>query len=147
VLELPADVPLNRLLREAQLSHRPVEHATAKVATMTRMQMRILDHARFLQALNLPKETSGKARVAIRECEGNLTTIEIDCDAGHMTVKPHAGAADVECSDTIWAALAAGDLRASAAHHLGLIHSNQPSALKLLDALSSGPLPFCNEYF
>jgi predicted acetyltransferase len=147
VLSLPADFPLNHLLREPQLPHRVVEHAAAQMTQMTRMQMRILDHARFLQALKLPPEVSGKAVVAIRECEGNVATIAIDCDSGHMAVKSHSGPADVECSDVIWAAIASGDLRASTASHLGLIRSTQPAALKLLDAMAIGPLPFCREYF
>jgi predicted acetyltransferase len=150
VLTLPADLPLNWLITERQLPHwpdRPMQHACASMQTMTRMQVRILDHARFLQALKLPSDVSGKASLAIRECEGNLSAIEIHCDAGHLTVKSHSGASDVECSDTTWAAIACGDLRAGVAARLGLIKTPQPQALKLLDALSIGPTPFSNEYF
>jgi predicted acetyltransferase len=146
-LALPADLPLDRLLKEPQLPHRLVEHVTATVAPQTRMAVRVLDHVKFLEAIKLPVNVSGKTTIEIRECEGNVSTIQIECDAGHITAKPQSGKAEVQCDDKIWSVIACGEMKASSAARFGLIHVTEPVALKLLDALSIGPAPFCNEYF
>ena len=44
------------MLRESQLPHRAVEHAVPRLQTITRMQVRVLDHKRFLEALRLPRD-------------------------------------------------------------------------------------------
>src|SRR5256714_5671690 len=50
-ITLPGDLQLNRLLKEDQIPHRPVEHATASAKPYTRMQIRVLDHKRLLEAM------------------------------------------------------------------------------------------------
>src|SRR5205823_6056103 len=39
IMTLPADIPLNRILRETQIPHRPVEHGVAQAKPYTRMQI------------------------------------------------------------------------------------------------------------
>ena len=67
VLPLPADVPLNRLLRETQLPHRPVNHATAECRPYTRMQVRVLDSKRLIESMRLPPQFRGAASVVVHE--------------------------------------------------------------------------------
>ena len=52
-MRLPTDLPLNWILREAQIAHRPVNHPVATVVPQTRMQIRVLDHAKLLQNLRI----------------------------------------------------------------------------------------------
>jgi hypothetical protein len=145
-LTLPADVPLNWLLKESQIPHRPVNHPTAGFKPIYRMQARILDHVRFLGALNLPTGANGKAIVAVHECEGEVKRFSIDISGGRAVVKPSTGTADFECTDRLWAAIACGDLPASQAMRWGVADGN-PKAAVVLDVLADGPVPFCNEYF
>ena len=56
---LPADMPLNWLLDERQLPHRLVNHPTASMHPMTRMQMRVLDHVKVLEAMHSPQSPRG----------------------------------------------------------------------------------------
>jgi predicted acetyltransferase len=146
-LQLPPDLPLHQLLKETQLPHRPVEHAVARVATVNRLQVRILDHARFLEAVNWPGNVKGRATVGVKECEGPLSTFGIEVEAGRARVKPATGTAQVQCVDRVWAVLACGDVSATTLARLGLIRASDPGALELLDALAVGPAPFCNERF
>jgi predicted acetyltransferase len=146
-LTIPSDVPLNRLLRESQLPHRVVEHAVARLMPVTRMQVRILDHKRFLESIHWPAEIRGRAVVAVRECEGDTSKFRIDLSDGQAQVTPTDAAADFELSDKDWAAVACGELSATQAARYGLAQSREPAALDLLDSLSRGPAPFCAEYF
>jgi hypothetical protein len=148
-LTLPADLQLNRWLSETQVPHRAVNHETAECRTFTRMQVRVLDHARVLDGTAVPPHVRGAVTVAIAETEKTVTTLRLGLDGGRVTASTvPSGAADVECTDREWAAVALGDLPASRAAALGLIKVNSPAALGLLDALSAaGPAPFCNEYF
>src|SRR5262249_14703349 len=59
LINLPGDLPVNRLLKEDQIAHRPVEHAAAKARPYTRMQIRVLDHKRLLESMHLPKDVRG----------------------------------------------------------------------------------------
>jgi predicted acetyltransferase len=145
-LTLPADVPLNRMLAETQLPHRPVNHAVASVHPHTRMQVRVLDHQRFLQAIRWPAETAGKAIVAVEECEGGVSRFENDVHAGRAAVTPVGAGEDFRCPDSTWAAVACGDLTATAAVRFGLA-SGTTRGCSLLDALSAGPVPFSNMFF
>jgi predicted acetyltransferase len=142
----PADLPLNLLLRESQLPHRHVNHETAELRPHTRMQLRILDHKRFLESLRLPGDFPGKTVVAVQESEGTKSTFAVDIAAGKATVSP-AQSADFTCTDRVWAAIACGDLAATQAIKMGLAQSETDQAARALDCLSSGPLPFCTEYF
>ena len=147
-LTLPGDWPLNRLLRETQLPHRQVDHPVAVARPYTRMQVRVLDHRRLLEAMTLATTISGKLNVAIAESEGTLTRLALDLGDGRFTVAPAGGAADVEMTDVLWASIVTGDLRASTARHLGLLAATtSDEAIALLDAFAAGPAPFCQEYF
>jgi hypothetical protein len=64
-----------------------------------------------------------------------------------MTVTPTSDHPDIETTDIQWASLATGDLSASSAARLRLIHVHNDSARTILDALSIGPVPFSNEHF
>jgi predicted acetyltransferase len=113
---------------------------------MTRMQVRILDHRRFLEAIHWTQHAKGKAVVAVRESEGIVAKFELDVSRGRAGVKPTNAAAEIECSDRLWAAVACGDLTASVALRMGLLEGTSAAAA-LLDNLSYGPAPFCQEYF
>ncbi len=148
VLTLPADLPLNWLLRERQLPHRPVVHATAACRPITRMQVRILDHAAYLSAVRVPEPLRGAATVAVRESEGHVSKFYLETAGGRVQVaRADDRPPDVACSDVVWAAVATGDLPASRAARLGLLDCATPAVLPTLDALAAGPTPFCNEYF
>ena len=147
VIPLPADWQINRLLKESQLPHRPVNHLTADVSTMTRMQVRILDHAKFLSGLNIPAWAKGRVEIEIPEPEGNKSRFAMELDAGRITIKPASGSAGFICPANHWASIATGDLPATQAARMGLATEETPGAAAILDALSVGPLPFCQEYF
>lgn len=142
-ITLPADLQLNRLLKEPQLPHRPVQHATAACKAYTRMQVRVLDHKRLLEAVPLPADVSGAVTVAVQECEGTVSRFRVEVDGGRAMVKPAGGEATFSCKDTTWAAIATGDLAASAAVRLGLATGETA----LLDAYAQGPAPFTIEHF
>jgi predicted acetyltransferase len=146
IISVPSDWQLNRLLKEAQIPHRPVNHHVAETRIYTRMQCRILDHKRFLEVLHLPTFLSGSIAVAVHETEGHTSKFQIDLSAGRISVKP-ANSPQFECSDRTWAAIACGDLPASHALRMALAQENHPGSAALLDVLSLGPLPFCHEYF
>jgi predicted acetyltransferase len=143
-LTLPADVPLNRLLTESQLPHRPVNHPVARCHPHTRMQARVLDHARFLQGLRLPEDVQGKAVVSVRECEGNESRFSVDISGGRITCKATNATPTFETTDRTWAAIACGDLKASDALRFELA---QGASADALDSLANGPVPFSHEYF
>jgi predicted acetyltransferase len=150
IITLPVDLPLNHILRESQVPHRPVEHPTAEASLTTRMQVRVLDHVRFFERLNLPLSAGhvrGAATIAVRESEGHIARFRLEISDGRTRASLSDSSPDVECSDVTWATLACGAVRASDAVHWGLIHVNRPDALTVLDALSIGPAPFCDEYF
>jgi predicted acetyltransferase len=142
-LTLPADLQFNRLLREAQLPHRPVNHAVAECKPYTRMQVRILDHPRFLEALHWPPDVRGSAVVAVHECEGHASRFTIDVADGRAAVRSTDASPTFECPDRTWAAVATGDLSATDAVHWGLA-TGTPGPLA---ALARGPVPFSHEYF
>lgn len=147
-LTLPGDYPLNRVLRESQLPHRQVDHPVASARPYTRMQVRVLDHRRLLEAIRLPAHVRARATVAVRECEGEVSRFTMDAADGRIAVSPAGAAADVEISDVLWASIVTGDLSASAGVRLGLIPASAPApAIELLDCFSIGPMPFCQEYF
>jgi predicted acetyltransferase len=147
VLYLPGDLELNRLLRETQIPHRIVEHPTARAFPFTRMQIRVLDHKRFLEGLKLTNGISGRATVAIAETEGDVNTIRIDLSDGRMSVTASKDAPNVEARDIHWSSIASGDASATNLSRLNLIRVHNVSALAVLDALSVGPAPFSNEHF
>ena len=150
-LTLAANVPVNRLLREVQLPHRPVNHRHATLNVITRMSIRVLDHVRLLEAMSLGHNTgrhrSGRAVVSIRETEGNESRLALDFQAGRCIARPTQSTAEFTCDDKTWAAVVSGDLSASQAVFHGLADAESDSALQCLDAFSDGPPPFTQEYF
>ena len=147
-IQLPADLRLNLLLKEQQMTHRVSKnHPNAEARPFTRMQARVLDHKKLIEGMVLPREFSGKAVISVRETEGDVVKFEIDVTEGRAAVKPSDASADVEFSAPVWAMVVLGDLKASAAAELGLISVASAKALPLLDVFASGPAPYCREYF
>ncbi|HLL91027.1 MAG TPA: GNAT family N-acetyltransferase [Tepidisphaeraceae bacterium] len=146
-LTLPADLPLNLLLRESQIPHRPVNHPAASVRPFTRMQVRVLDHGKLLEAIHWPADLRGKVTVAVQETEGYCSTFAVEVECGRATVTPAKGSPQVAVSDNTWAQIATGELRASDAWRLKLIAAEDVAALRVLDGLAQGPVPFTMEYF
>jgi predicted acetyltransferase len=147
LITTPADYPVNRVLREAQIPHRPVDHAVSQARPYTRLQARILDHRKYLESIHWPTSARGRVTVAIGECEGHVSRLAIELDGGKARVSEAKGDCDFECTDRQWAAIATGDISASASSHWGLARDHNPPATALLDALAAGPVPFCREYF
>jgi predicted acetyltransferase len=146
-LTLPGDLPLNRLLRESQMPHRQVDHPVSNSRPYTRMQIRVLDHKRLLEAMKLPATMTGKLNLAVKESEGTTTRLTLDFDAGRCTVASANGDADATMTDVLWASIVTGDLAPSAARAFGLIECRSDAAIALLDGFAAGPAPFCQEYF
>ncbi len=150
-IQLPADLPLNLLLKEAQMTHRTARnHPTSEMRPFNRMQVRVLDHLKLLAAMRLPQadRREGQATVAIVEPEGSTTklTIEIAPD-GKIAAAATQSSADVEMSTGVWSMIVCGNLPASRAAELGLISVANRTPLRVLEALSDGPIPYCREYF
>ncbi len=142
-LTLPADVPLNRMINESQLPHRPVNHPVARCHPFTRMQIRVLDHAKFLQSLRVPADVKGRAVVGVHECEGGMSRFAVEVEGGRMSCEPVGGSVEFECTDRTWAGIACGDLKASEAIRFGLASGRGA----VLDVLALGPVPFTHEGF
>ncbi|HSU69652.1 MAG TPA: GNAT family N-acetyltransferase [Tepidisphaeraceae bacterium] len=146
ILTLPIELPLNWLLKETQLPHRLVNHDHAELRQDTRMQVRILDHKKFLESLRIPEVHEGQAIVEVRECEGQESRFKVEMSDGRITVFATHATPDFVCPDRVWAAVACGDLSASRAVELGLAQADGPGA-GILDTLALGQVPFCHEYF
>jgi predicted acetyltransferase len=147
LITTPATYPVNRLLREPQIPHRPVDHPVCLERTYTRMQARILDHRKYLESIHWPGNPRGRVTVAVAECEGQISRLAIELEGGWAKVGTATGECDFECTDRQWAAIATGDISASASARWGLASNRNPAATALLDALSAGPVPFCREFF
>jgi predicted acetyltransferase len=111
------------------------------------MQVKVLDHGRLLRAMHLPEEARGEAIVAVRETEGHVSKFRLRIEGGRADVTPTDASADVEMTDVTWAAVALGEMRADAAERWGLLDVSDAEAVRTLNALSVGPVPFCEEYF
>ena len=147
-LTLPADLRLNLVLAETQMTHRGNRnHPTPEARPFNRMQVRVLDHAKLLAAMKLSGEARGRLVVAIREVEGTVTKLAIDIADGRATAKPTDASPQVELPDRVWAPIVFGELRASEGHRLGLVTTTDEPALRILDAVADGPAPYCHEYF
>jgi predicted acetyltransferase len=143
----PADSQINWLLREVQLPHRPVTHAVATARIINRLQLRVLDHQKFIEPMHLPQTGKGRAVIAVRETEGHVSKFSLDIAGGRASIKPTDASADFECTDRIWAAIVCGELPASQALTLGVAATPSASAATLLDLFAAGPRPFCTEAF
>lgn len=145
-LILPADLPLQWLLKERQVPHRRVDHPAATCNAITRMQLRILDHAKFLDVLHLPSGVAGKAVVSVQESEGGESRFALEVAAGRATGKTSTLDPQVQMKDHVWAAIATGALKADTAREMGLLNADD-ATLGLLDVFAAGPAPFTWEYF
>ena len=147
VLILPVDLPLNLLLKETQVPHRGVTHATADLKVHTRMQVRVLDHARLLSVMHLPRHCKSSAVVEVRETEGFASKFRIDIEDGKASVKAANASADVVCTDRIWAPIVLGELPITKAAAMELVEVRRPGAIETLNAFWDGPVPFCSDGF
>ena len=146
-LRLPADLPLNWLLKERQIPHRLVNHSTAEPRPYTKMQVRVLDHVRLLEAMQWPVDVKAAAVIAVHETEGSVSKFRVELAEGRAKVELTGATAEAECRDTVWAAVALGDLPARTAISLGLMTASKTGTLAVLEAMSVGPAPFNEEYF
>ncbi len=143
-MHLPIDVPLDQILREKQLPHRPVIHPTATCQVYTRMQCRILDHVTFCQ--NTPAATKDETIIRIHEPEGHASTIRLTADGQHLSAELTDASPAVELDAPTWATLALGEIPARTLHRLGRLTADD-AAVNLLDTFAAGRAPFCNDYF
>ena len=146
VITLPVDVPLNWLLRETQIPHRLVNHPAADLRQYTRMQLRVLDHKRLIEAMKFPSHMAGRVVVAVQEIEGHESRFAIEFSAGKAQVSASSAAPGLDCPDRIWAPIVCGELPATQAVELGLAAGDEKAA-QLLGIFSIGPTPFTTEYF
>jgi predicted acetyltransferase len=146
-LILPVDLPLNVLLRETQVPHRGVSHAAAELRVHTRMQMRVLDHAKLLAALNLSAHHKGSAVIEVRETEGFASKFRIDVEGGRASTKPTDASADITCTDQTWAGIVMGELPITKAEEMELVELTKPNVADALKAFAEGPVPFCSDGF
>jgi predicted acetyltransferase len=146
-VHLPADLPLHWLLKERQIPHRQVDHPAATTSLYTRMQVRILDHKRFLESLTYPDGLKLATTLAVHETEGNTTTLRVEIESGKAAVKTTTVDPDLSTTDITWSALATGALPPDQARRHALIDLANPVPLPLLQYLATGPMPFSNEYF
>jgi predicted acetyltransferase len=146
LLTLPADVPLNWLLKETQLPHRPVNHTTAQARPYTQTQVRVLDHKKLIEGIKIAPNACGAVVVNVKESEGHESKFRIEVEGERAAVQTSQASAGFECPDHIWAAVICGDLPASDALRYGLASGSAASAA-VLDVFAFGPKPFCREYF
>jgi predicted acetyltransferase len=144
---LPVDYPLNWILKERQIPHRPVEHHSAACRTISRMQVRALDHVAFLHGQRLTRPVEASVTIRVRESGGHASTFAVDFGSGVIEAKPSTSSPQLEVSDVVWAAIACGHLRATTAATLGLLSASDAKAAHALDVLAEGDAPFCHEYF
>jgi predicted acetyltransferase len=145
-ISLPVDLPLNLLLRQSHVPPQARQYTTARLVVSTLMQVRILDHQRFLQQVSFGPAANGRAVLAIHEPEGQTSRLNVEVDNGKANVAPAAASPSYECPAKTWASIACGELPASTALRMGLA-TGQEKAADLLDHLARGPRPFCHEYF
>lgn len=142
-LTTPTDWPVNMLLRESQVPHRPAAHATASLTQCTRMQMRVLDHKRFLEAIHWPGGAKGEMVLAVKECEGHESRLAVRVEGGRAEVRASTATPTYVISDRTYAGVVTGDITASTAVRFGLAEGNGA----LLDTLAMGRKPFSFDGF
>jgi predicted acetyltransferase len=146
-IHLPVDLPLPWLLKERQVAHRRIDHPAARCSTINRMQLRVLDHARFVAAIRLAPGPEGRIVVVIRESEGGESRLSLELAGHRVSASTTDASPDVTLSDATWSAVVTGALPASDARAFGLLETTRESALHQLDRFAVGPTGFCWEYF
>ena len=86
-------------------------------------------------------------RLTMHETEGSVSKFRVELAEGRAKVELTGATAEAECRDTVWAAVALGDLPARTAISLGLMTASKTGTLAVLEAMSVGPAPFNEEYF
>ena len=76
-----------------------------------------------------------------------VSKLSIELEGGRATARGTDASPQIELPDRVWAPVALGELRAAEAQRLGLLSASDTRALSVLDALASGPAPYCHEYF
>jgi predicted acetyltransferase len=145
-ISAPVHWPVNRVLKESQLPHRPVNHAHASLSTINRLQVRILDHRKLLEALHLASAREAGVTIAIHEPEGNSVRLALEFGGGRIACRPSVATPQFECNAITWAAVACGEISAAVALQCGLA-SGSADAARALNALADGPPPFTQEGF
>ncbi|HEX8522353.1 MAG TPA: GNAT family N-acetyltransferase [Tepidisphaeraceae bacterium] len=147
-IQLPAGERVNLLLNEKQMTHRASKnHPNAEVRNYNRMQVRILDHKKFLESLEWPFFEPRKNVVAVHEPEGTVSKFQVEVVERKCSVTPTHADADLECDASTWAMIACGDLSHSEAADMGLAKLKPDSrTFALLTWLGVGT-PYCREYF
>jgi predicted acetyltransferase len=147
-LHAPQDLPLNLLLKETQMTHRASRnHPTPEARPYTRMQVRVLDHARLLEAMMLPADApDGKTVVEIHEVEGAVMRLAVEIAGGRARATATDASPQAAMPDRVWSMIVLGDVPAARAAEMGLLSASE-QAVRVLDAFSRGPAPWCGEYF
>lgn len=145
-ISLPVDWPIHHLLGESQLPHRPVDHPTAHLEQYTRMQIRILDPIRYVEALRPMPGAPARAVLSIRESEGHETRIALDFDGSRFSAKSTDASADLTMTDVTFACLASGDLTPTFAHRIGKL-DGATDKFQVLAPFTATRAPWCQDYF
>ncbi len=145
-LHLPTDVPINWLLKERQIPHRRVDHPAPLCQTISRMQLRVLDHCQLLDGIKLQTPISGSLVVSVQECEGSASRFKLSFADGQIEAKPSAESPAIELPDQLWASIVCGTVSARWANQYGLIRADERH-LAVLEAFTQSPAGFCWEYF
>ncbi|MEL7239810.1 MAG: hypothetical protein AAGK78_13210, partial [Planctomycetota bacterium] len=140
------DVPLHLMLTETQLPHRGVVHPHASAEMVARMQVRVLDSRRVLEAMTWPDaNVRGEAVVAVHEPEGEVTTLKLSVEAGQCSAAPSNATPTFSCDAKTWASILFGEVPAGWAITHGLAEGADDQTL--LNTLATGPKAFCREVF
>lgn len=145
-MSLPADLPLNWLLRESLVPLNYASHRVSQMRCNTRMMIKIIDHAKFLSSIHWPADVKGSAVVGIAEADGNKTVVRIDVEGGKASAKKATGEPQFECPERVWGPIVCGEMSASTAVQYGLAKGDA-AVVTLLDSLARGKKPYCIEYF
>ena len=81
--------------------------------------------------------------VAVHEPEGHVSRFNVDFTAGFAVATATDRTDGFSCPAHVWAAVATGEMPASAAVRFGLAEGDGSA----LDRLAAGPVPFSHEYF
>lgn len=146
VIGVSCDWPIHLLLQQSHVNRKAVQYVSSQAQLLTRMQLRVLDHRRFLELLQSPASAKGRATVAVREPEGQTNVFKIEVHGGKAKVSKASAEPGFRCDARTWAAVACGEILASTAVKMGIAEGDA-AELDLLNGLAIGPRPYCHEYF
>ncbi len=144
-----ADYPLNWLLNERQMTRGVTGHPTSIAKPTTRMQIRVLDHVRLINAIHVQSQARGAVSVRVMETEGVTSAFQIEYGEGRAAATPLQSGkqTDIECDAVTWAAVIMGNLPAAHAWRMGLLNASNAAAIEMLHPLTVGPAPFTPDHF